>query len=458
MARRSSKTGCFGKLVIAFFALVLLSVFIGGTPDRATSDSAGQQRLSSAAVSQSNVSEDAGLNSTEAKADSATSTITEDALGGQDATPAPSVEPASGDVPQVTGTLQARFLNVGQGDSEFIVLPNGQTMLIDAGEAWAGDYVVQYIQNTLGCDHIDYLVATHPDSDHIGGLPAVLYSPIKIGEVYAPEVSNDTQAFWDFLTAVEAIDHQITPATAGMVLYEEPGCRVEVVSPAADQAYESMDDWSVVIKISFGATSFLFTGDASYKVIQGLDIGHVDVLKVGHHGSDTAVSIPLLEALSPSLAVIEAGWNNPYGLPSIETLDELEYCDVQTWRTDVDGVVSVISDGTSLTIYSESTGSNEPVPRAEVEARAEAERVEREAGEAARQAAIDAAAQAQDEAAYEEAVADTYDAGRTVYITDTGEKYHTGSCRTLRQSKYPIGINDAIAMGYEPCGICKPGR
>lgn len=354
------------------------------------------------------------------------------------------------------GLLTAYYLNVGQGDSEFIVLPDGKTMLIDAGEAWAGDAVVSYVENTLGYDRIDYLVATHPHSDHIGGMKTVLWSPIFIDQVFAPEVANDTETFYEFLDAAQAVNKQITPATTGLVIDEGQGLKVEVLSPATDASYDDLNDWSVVIKVTWGSTSFLFTGDASYQVIDSLNVGHVDVLKVGHHGSDTSTSVPTLEALSPSIAVIEVGWGNDYGHPTQETLDELTFCGVQTWRTDADGNVVVQSDGTNVWACSADTWATEPVSAEQIEQHRATEEQAR-AEEAARaQAEADAAAQAAAQAQAEAEVAQNQNVGSVVYITNSGEKYHRAGCQYLKKSCIEISKADAIAQGYTPCKKCKP--
>ena len=347
-------------------------------------------------------------------------------------------------------TLKTYFLDVGQGDSEFVVLPDGKTMLIDAGEQEYGASVVSFVQDTLGLDRIDYLVATHPHADHIGGLPAVLYSPIYIDQVVAPEVSNDTETFESFLDAVDATGKQITPAEAGLVLDEADGLRVEVLSPAAGDVPDDVNDASAVIKVTWGATSFLFTGDASYKVVSGANPGHVDVLKVGHHGSNTATSVPLLEKLTPSVAVIEVGWGNSYGHPTTETLDELASCGVQTWRTDMDGTVEVDSDGTTVAAHALATGATEPagpdaaVARTQAGAEAQAAAQEQAQAEAAAQAPA-----AQEQPADQEA-----DATETVYVTKSGKKYHHAGCQYLKKSQIPISLEEAVAQGYTPCSKC----
>ena len=346
------------------------------------------------------------------------------------------------------GTLSVYYLPVGQGDSEFVVLPDGTTILIDAGEAWAGDYVVWYVRDVLGYNRIDYLVASHPHSDHIGGIPTVLAS-IEVGEVVAPEVANDTDSFWDFLIAVQGAGKYITPAEAGLVLHEASGCRVEVLAPCPDASFDDLNDASAVLKISYGETTFLFCGDATYKTVEALDAAPVDVLKVAHHGSDKSVSIPMLEDLGVSVAVIEVGWGNDYGHPSVQTLDELEYCGVQTWRTDVDGVVVARSDGRSVGVATD-LGATAPLSRAEVEARAAAELGDEP--EVVEQAYVGEASY--DEATYDEVVSASYGPGEVVYITDTGEKYHRDGCRYLKKSKHAIGLNDAKAMGYTACKVC----
>lgn len=338
--------------------------------------------------------------------------------------------------------LYAHFLNVGQGDAEFLWLPDGSTMLVDAGTSEAGPAIVSWLEY-MGVDRIDYVVATHPHEDHIGGMPAVL-GAVDVGEVIAPMAEHDTATYEAFLDAVMAEGLTITPAEAGLRVYDALGCAVDVLSPAAGASFDDLNDWSVVLRVAYGDRSILLTGDASASVVGSLGVGRVDVLKVAHHGSDTGTTPELLSQLAPSVAVIEVGEGNSYGHPTQETLDELVAAGAQTWRTDLDGIVLVTTDGSSLTVASEDTGATQPADPAQVAAqRAEAQR-------AAEQQRAQEAAAAQ--AAAEQA---TDPSSQVVYITNTGEKYHRAGCRYLK-STIETTLGDAVAAGYEPCKVCNP--
>ena len=162
---------------------------------------------------------------------------------------------------QVTESeLRVRFIDVGQADSILVQLPDGQNMLVDAGNNDDGQTIVDYIKKQ-GVKRLDYVVATHPHEDHIGGMDTVIQS-FPVGKVYAPKVTNNTKTFEDFLLAVKARGLKITPAKGPMaVLNNQNGLAISFVAPIGD-SYDDLNDWSVVTKIQYGKTSFLLTGDA----------------------------------------------------------------------------------------------------------------------------------------------------------------------------------------------------
>ncbi|XXF54581.1 ComEC/Rec2 family competence protein [Thermoanaerobacterium thermosaccharolyticum] len=249
----------------------------------------------------------------------------------------------------ISGTLKVHFINVGQGDSEFIQAPSGKTMLIDAGTNEAGNSVVSYLKN-LGISRIDILVGTHPHEDHIGGMDNVINS-FDIGQFYMPKVTTTTKTFEDVLTAAKSKGLSITTAKAGIILDLGSDIKAEMLAPNGTK-YDDLNNYSAVIKLTYGNTSFLFTGDASSQSEEEmLNKGYnlkANVLKVGHHGSSSATTLPFLQAVNPKYAVISCGKNNDYGHPHKETMDKLKNAGIIVYRTDECGTIVATSDGNNI--------------------------------------------------------------------------------------------------------------
>ncbi len=252
------------------------------------------------------------------------------------------------------GKLAVSFIDVGQGDSTFIEFPGGKTALIDAGEADCSETVIAYLQSRQ-CKTIDYVICTHPHSDHIGGMAEVLKS-FDIGEIYMPRVSHTTNTYERLLLAVQNKGLTIHTAKAGVTISVEPEITMTMVAPNAE-SYEEMNDYSAVVRLTYGDNAFLFTGDAetvSEKEIldSGQSLG-ADVLKVGHHGSSTSTHKSFLKAVAPSYAVISCGDGNDYGHPHNEIVNRLKKCGAQIYRTDLHGTVLAISDGNRIAFVTE---------------------------------------------------------------------------------------------------------
>ncbi|KJS23238.1 MAG: hypothetical protein VR72_02270 [Clostridiaceae bacterium BRH_c20a] len=249
-----------------------------------------------------------------------------------------------------TDYLEVHYLDVGQGDSTLIMLPDGQTILIDAGCNSAGKGVVDYLKK-LDIKLVDHVIGTHPHEDHIGGLDVVINS-FNIGKVYLPKVSHTSKSFEDLLLAIKNKGLKVTEAKGGIALNIGDRATAVFVAPNSSN-YPDLNNYSAVVKLIYGDNSFLFTGDAEEKsegeiLLQSRTQLKIDILKVGHHGSSTSTSQPFLDIVAPKYAVISVGKENDYGHPHQEIIKRLEEKGVQYFRTDLQGPIIVQSNGKDI--------------------------------------------------------------------------------------------------------------
>ncbi|QQZ10200.1 MBL fold metallo-hydrolase [Heyndrickxia vini] len=252
----------------------------------------------------------------------------------------------------VSKNLYVHFIDVDQGDSIYIKTPAGDDILIDGGNRDGSD-VVTYLKKQKVKD-IDVMISTHPDADHTGGLDEVLKA-FKVKSVYAPKVSHTTQVYKDFLSAVKHEGVKIKSATKGVTLPLK-GVTAKFIAPVKTYSTNDLNDWSAVLKLTYGSKSFLFTGDAETKsetdMIHSNQSLKADVLKVGHHGANTSTSSAFLHAVHPTYAVISVGKGNQYGHPTSTVLKRLGSNKVKVFRTDTQGTIIAKTDGKSLSFNS----------------------------------------------------------------------------------------------------------
>lgn len=242
--------------------------------------------------------------------------------------------------------LVIHYIDVGQADS-ILIQVNSKNLLIDAGNNDDKDKIISYLQKQ-GVKKLDYVIATHPHEDHIGSMSAVI-KKFPIGDFYAPKVTNTTKTFENMITALNGKKVKIAKAGVELNLGENVKC--EMLAPNSDK-YEDLNNYSAVIKITYGDNKFLFMGDAEKLseneiLSKNFDISS-DVIKIGHHGSSSSSSKVFLDKVSPKIAVISCGRNNDYGHPHKETLSELKSRKITTYRTDIDGNIILISDGKKI--------------------------------------------------------------------------------------------------------------
>ena len=325
---------------------------------------------------------------------------------------------SSGELPQ--NGLQVHFIDVGQGDS-ILIRQKDHSMLVDAGENDQGDVVVSYLKSQ-GIDQLDYVIGTHPHSDHIGGLDDVIQS-FEVDRVFLPPIEHTTATFEEVLDAIEVKDLSLTLPQVGDV-WELGEASFTILAPNKDYG-DDLNNWSIGIRVEYGDNHFVLCGDAEAQAeadicANGLPLG-ADVLKAGHHGSSTSTSDLFLDQVAPSWVVIQCGKDNSYGHPHKETLEKLKGRGIGVLRTDLEGTLIAASDGEEVSWYKAEGGFLSP-----------------SAGESP--------------AAQEE-----------TYILNTNtKKFHRPHCASVSQMQEEnrreyTGSREALMDdGYSPCGQCKP--
>ena len=255
------------------------------------------------------------------------------------------VQPAEG------GGFSIDFIDVGQALS-VLVTCDGQSMLYDGGNVEDGSLVVSYLQNK-GVTRLEYVFCSHAHEDHVGGLAAVM-AKFPAGHAYAPVTTADTQCFQDFVSYTQQQGLTLEVPAVGAV-WQLGSATVQLLGPVAQ--YDDTNDTSLVLRIDYGETSFLLTGDmesdAEKDLLESGANLDVDVLQVGHHGSETSSSYVFLNAVLPEMGIISVGAGNSYGHPHEAALSRLRDAGVDTYRTDLMGTITISSDGANYTVGSE---------------------------------------------------------------------------------------------------------
>lgn len=308
--------------------------------------------------------------------------------------------------------LSVHYIDVGQADATLLICGD-DTMLIDGGNVDDSSLVVSYL-GQQGVEHLDYMLCTHAHEDHVGGLSGPL-NTCTVEHVYSPVTEYSSNAFNNFVKYTKAQGKEVEQPTVGDS-FSLGDAIVTILGPVKD--YTDTNNTSIVLRVDFGETAFLFTGDqertAEADLLEsGADLD-ATVLKVGHHGSSTSTSYPFLRAVMPTYAVIPVGTGNSYGHPSDDVLSRLRDADVTVYRTDLQGTVVATSDGKTVSFQTgkESTGQGNTSVQTQY------------------------------------------------YIGNTRSKvFHREDCSSLPGEQNQILFTsrpEAKNSGYTPCGICKP--
>ena len=239
-------------------------------------------------------------------------------------------------------------IDVGQADSILITTPSNKNMLIDGGDEDSAKIIKSYLKNKK-VKNLDVVIATHPDSDHIGSLDYIIDN-FDVEKIYMPNQTTDSECYINLIDSCNKKNLKVNYLSKDDSFNLDDSTNIYVLSPS--YITDNNNSNSIVLNISYKNNNFLFTGDCKESnemdMINSYNLEDIDFLKVAHHGSYTASSLTFLEETTPDLAVISCGYKNSYGLPHKSTLDNLESVDAKIFRTDQNGSMQFYSDGEKI--------------------------------------------------------------------------------------------------------------
>lgn len=249
--------------------------------------------------------------------------------------------------------LEVHFIDVGQGDSTFIE-SNNEVMLIDAGEEESSEKIIEFLKDN-DVTTLKYVVATHPHSDHIGGVNKIL-DTFEVENIIMPNATTNTKTFEDLVTNIKNKNINVIMANKNSNIYSLGDSQFKLLSPKGI-FIDNLNNNSVVLKLEYENASFLFTGDIEKEAENQLVYSNLDlsstVLKVAHHGSDTSSTVEFLNKVNPIVSVISVGEGNSYNHPYENVIRRINEYSEYLYRTDINGTVSMYTDGEQLEIECE---------------------------------------------------------------------------------------------------------
>ena len=332
------------------------------------------------------------------------------------------------DTSKPEGTLEVHYIDVGQGDATLIKC-GSHAMLIDGGNNNKGTTVQLYLKKQ-GVESLDYVIGTHPDADHIGGLDVIVYK-YNCDTVIMPDYEKDTKTYQELVDVIHDKNMKITYPVVGEQ-YALGEAKFTIIAPNSNSYGGNANDYSVAILLEYGKNRFLFTGDAeetseAEMLTNGIDIS-ADVYKVAHHGSRSASTQEFLNAVHPKYAVISCGEGNSYGHPHAEVLNRLRSMGVEVFRTDEQGSIIASSDGENINWNCSATDSWQSGEQTESD-RENADNVTEQ----------------------------------TTYVLNTNtKKFHRETCGSVSQikeenfQKVQMSREELEQSGYSPCKNCNP--